>query len=254
MKTNFLIFATLLLFSCNKKKFFDGPDSYTDNFESYLSADSLIDGANQKWSFFQITYAENSVSIDTTIFHSGGKSLRSVAGKTIDGDGVSKASINKHKMAFWEKDIVVIDAWYYIEGNDNAQWLFLIDLEEQSAIGAGPGMRLALVDNALRVEYKYNNPDVVQASGQEKQFPRNQWVNLRLEIKLSQKKKGYVKVWQDGILILDKDKEITLPDDILYFQQGTKGMYSSIEFGVTANTVDNSMTVFVDDISVSKIN
>ena len=135
-----------------------------------------------------------------------------------------------------------------------ADWIFLFDLEEKTAIGAGPGMRLALENDFLLVEHKYLNPDIRQTKNEEISFPRDQWVNIRFETKLSQKKKGYVKVWQDEILILEQSSWKTLPTDMLYFQQGTKGMYSQIEFGVTANTRDNPMTVYVDDINVKILN
>ena len=89
-------------------------------------------------------------------------------------------------------------------------------MEEQAFIGAGPGMRLALVDNQLRVEYKFNEKDIVQTSGQEIDFPRNQWVELIWEVKLSQKNNGTVKLWQNGQLIIDGNNKRTLPKDVLY--------------------------------------
>lgn len=251
MRAGFIIILICAVIAgCNKKKHFDGPNSYADGFENYSTIDDLVDGNDDRWSFFQQSRDENSLTIDTTIYHTGGKSFKSSAIASSDADGASKASINKQNMAFWEGETVVADMWYYIEGTENAKWLFLFDLEEQTAIGAGPGMRLAMVNNQLRVEHKYPNPDIVQAEGNEIDVPRNQWVNIRFETKLSKKKRGYVKVWQDGILILEQDKWKTLPKDILYVNQGTKGMYSQIEFGVTANSKDNPMTVYVDDIDV----
>ena len=65
----------IILFSCNKKELFKGPNSYSDNFESYTFANDLIDGNNKNWSFFQKTYSENSIEVDTTIFRSGRKSI-----------------------------------------------------------------------------------------------------------------------------------------------------------------------------------
>ena len=126
-------------------------------------------------------------------------------------------------------------------------------MEEQAFIGAGPGMRLALVDNQLRVEYKFNEKDIVQTSGQEIDFPRNQWVELIWEAKLSQKNKGTVKLWQNGQLIIDGINKRTLPKDVLYSLQGTKGMYSSIEIGITANSRDNDLTIWADDVTIERI-
>ena len=250
MKKLSILLLLLVFGACNTEKIFEGPNFYVDNFENYTVIDDLIDGDNVRWSFFQNTFSENTIEVDTTIFHTGKRSIKFTAANSNKSQGASKASINKQFMAFWEGEVVSIDFWYYIVGTNKADWLFLFDLEEKTAIGAGPGMRLALEDNKLLVEHKYPNPDIRQPKDGGVEFPRDQWVNIRFEAKLAQKKKGYVKVWQDGKLILEQYNWKTLPSDILYFQQGTKGMYSQIEFGITANTHDNPMVAYVDDISV----
>ena len=248
---SFLIIS-LALTSCNKKKFFDGPDSYDDSFEDYQSTDDMIAEENDvHWSFFQLTQTGNNVLLDTTIIHTGNNSFKAIAIASTQ-DKVSKSSVSKQNMAFWEKETMHLSAWYYLEGTGSAQWLFIMDLEEQAAIGAGPGIRLAIVDGALRVEHKFFNDDIIQ-QGTPMLFPRDQWVHVELEVKLSQKKKGYVKVWQNGTLIINQDKWKTLPKDFLYNQQGTKGMYSSIEFGITANTKDHNTVLYVDDVSVKRV-
>ncbi|MFM7769012.1 MAG: hypothetical protein ACKO8Q_00460 [Bacteroidota bacterium] len=72
------------------------------------------------------------------------------------------------------------------------------------------------------------------------------------EIQLSRKNKGVVRLWQNGQLIIEKHEVRTLPKDFLYFQQGTKGMYSSCEIGITANSKDNDASVWVDEIRFEK--
>ena len=157
-------------------------------------------------------------------------------------------------MAFYEGDIVHVEMWYYIEGTQNAEWLFLFDIEEQAAIGAGPGIRLAMVEDEIVVEHKYFNPNIFQIEGSEKKVPRNEWFKITFEAELSQKEKGYIKVWQNDTLIIEQQNWRTLPKDALYFQQGTKGMYSSIEFGLTANSKDNPLIIYLDDVSIKKLN
>lgn len=250
MRNLLLLSLLLLALGCNKAKLFDGPDSYADDFEQYATTADLVDGDDQFWSYFQETYPNNSVSLDSSFSRSGSQCMVFRAEFATAEGGASKASMAKQKMAFFEGDTASISAWYYIEGDAAAQWMFLMDFEEQAAIGAGPGMRLALVDDAITLEHKYPNPNVHQPSGEEILFPRDQWVHLRMETLLSQRKDGYVKVYQDGALIIDQDEWNTLPKDILYFQQGTKGMYTSIEFGITANTSDSPMTIYVDDVVV----
>lgn len=247
------IFFIVLFAGCNKEKYFDGPNYYQDGFESYAEKADMLLPDDLFWSFTQITKSENSIAIDTTKAHSGNNSLKFKAAKSTE-EALSKCSIAKQNMAFWEGETMRVSAWYYLEGTQNAEWLFLFDLEEQAPVGAGPGMRLALVKNQLRVEYKFNEKDILQTAGQEVNFPRNQWVELIWEVKLSQKNKGTVKLWQDGTLIIDTHNNRTLPKDILYSLQGTKGMYSSIEIGITANSRDNDLRVWVDDIIFEKIN
>lgn len=154
---------------------------FQDDFESYSTLSDLLLADDQLWSFTQLTRGENNITIDTTKVHSGNKSLKFVA-KISDNEGASKSSIAKQNMAFWDGETVRMSVWYFIEGTNSLEWLFLMDLEEQTAIGAGPGIRLALVDNKLRVEYKFNEKDITQPTGQEIDFPRNQWVELIWEV------------------------------------------------------------------------
>lgn len=247
MRLSIVFVLLILLVACNKKKRFDGPNSYADGFEWYANVDALIDGEDNLWSFFQVTKEENTISIDTSIVHSGNQSLR-FYGIANDSE-VSKCSINKQFMAFWEEETVVVDFWCYLEGNEDIDWLFIFDLEEKIPVGAGPGMRLAIVENKLLLEHKYPKPNVEQ-EGSGIIFPRNQWVHITFETLLSRKDKGYVRVYQDDQLVLRVDNWQTLPKDLLYAQQGTKGMYDQIEFGLTANADDNAHVMYIDDVQV----
>lgn len=253
-KIAIILLAVAMIFSgCKKEDFFNGPNFFEDDFESYATLNDMLLPDDQIWSFTQRTRAENHIAIDSSKSHTGNKSLKFIAKKS-DKEGASKSSIAKHNMAFWDGETVRMSAWYFIDGTNPLEWLFLMDLEEQTAIGAGPGMRLAMVDNKLRVEYKFDEKDITQPTGQEIDFPRNQWVQLVWEIKLSQKNKGSVRLWQNGKLIIDSKNNRTLPKDILYFQQGTKGMYSSCEIGITANSKENDLAIWIDDIKFEKIN
>ncbi len=247
------ILLLLLLTGCDKHKWFDGPDFYADDFESYLVTDSLLQPADKHWSFTQITQSGNQVNIDSSFGHNGHQCLKFYAQKT-DDNGASKASIAKQHMAFWEGETVRLSAWYYLADTLPHQWLFLMDLEEQTAVGAGPGMRLALVDNALRIEYKFNEKDILQTVTPALLFPRNKWVHVVWEVTLSQKNKGVVKLFQNNELLINASGKKTLPTDILYFQQGTKGQYSSCEIGITANSSDGPCLLYVDDVTFEKVN
>lgn len=250
-----IIVLIALIMGCSKEKYNNGSTYFEDNFEPYLSLTDLLTPNDQLWTNTEITSTENILTIDTTLVHSGNKSLKFFAKKSTEGY-ISKCSISKRHLTFKNKETVKITAWYYIEGTESAEYLFLVDLEEQTAIGAHPGMRLSLSNNQLFVEYKFFDvkDNIFQPMENEVDFPRNQWVELIWEMNLSKKNKGYVKLWQNGQLIIDKKNIRTLPKDVLYFTQGTKGMYSSIEYGITANTIENDITVFIDDIKIEKTN
>lgn len=247
-----IISIVLLVISCNKKEKFDGPNFYEDGFESYDVIDSVLDGNNVRWSFFQNNKDGNQISIDSMITHNGNRSVKSEAVKSFN-DQTSKASINKQYMAFWEGDVVRTEFWVYLVGNDPAQWMFIFDLEEKTPIGAGAGMRLALVDEEITLEHKYPNPNVHQPDETAIKFPRDQWVKVTFETLLSTKKKGYVKVWQNDTLVIEQDQWKTLPKDLLYVNQGSRKGYSQIEYGITANSSDFDQVMYVDDIKVEVI-
>lgn len=249
-----LLFGVLivLLLSCNKKKHFGGPNSFSDDFESYSSFDELLISDDVNWSSTQQTYDANTISLSTEQAHSGTSSLKFDAVVSKD-DQLSKCSIFKQKMAFFEGETVRSTIWYYIEGEQELDWLFLLDLEEQTAIGAGPGMRVANVGtgNYGTVEFKFKEANLTQETHS---FPRNQWFKITLETHLSQKKKGWVRLYLDDQMIIEEKNTRTLPKDILYNLQGTKGMYSSIEIGITANSFSNAAVVYADDFSIEVIN
>jgi len=251
MKGLIYIAMLALLVGCSKTKHFDGPNYYQDGFESYTEYDDLLVNDDSLWSFTQLTKAENTISIDSTFSYAGNKSLK-FSDKGSNGD-LSKCSIAKQNMAFWDGEWVRMKAMYYLADTAALNWLFLMDIEEQAAISAGPGMRLALVDNQLRVEHKFLESDLTQSAGQEVEFPRDQWVEVVWEILLSHKEEGKVRLYQDGQLIIEADQRNTLPQDILYFQQGTKGMYSSFEIGITANPTDTDLLLWMDDVSIEMI-
>jgi len=243
----------VLLSACNKEKFFDGPDFFQNDLEGYGSLDDLLLPDDEIWSFTQLTRDGNNIIIDSNFSHSGINSLKFTAKKS-DEEGASKSSIVKQNMAFWDGETIRMSAWYFIQGTQSLEWLFIMDMEEQVPIGAGPGMRLAMQNDQLCVEHKFNEKDLYQSEETGIDFPRNQWVEVIWEVKLSQKNKGAVKLWQDGELIINSDNVRTLPKDILYFMQGTKGMYSSCEIGITANSKDNDLTIWVDDVKFEKVN
>ncbi|MEZ5069898.1 MAG: heparin lyase I family protein [Bacteroidales bacterium] len=244
------LLTIIAIFGCNKEKLLDGKNSIYEDFETVNNIDELLQNGN--WEYYQQTEPSSYIGINNSNPHSGNNCLKIFATKGT----VSKSDIVNNKMAFWENDIVQISAWFYIEDTNMINYLFLFDIEEIVSVGANPGIRVAIDDEGfLLIERnKYGETTLHQTEATRTQFPRNQWVELSMEIKLQQKEKGYIRLWQDGVLLINVENTQTLPTDKLYFIQGTKGMYQSVQIGVTATTSDSDVIMYIDDIEIMKIN
>ncbi len=254
MKHLLITVVGLIIFSsCNPEIFFDGPNQLMEDFEEVDSLSDLI-GDNGNWTFLQTTGNGNIATIDTTNVHSGLQSMRFVG---VRSESItSKSDLANNGLAFHKGKVVRASVWYFIEGEQNLDYLFLFDIEESVAIGLGPGVRIAIAgeEGHLVVERnKFGQRTIRQEQGQEISFPRNEWVKLGLEMKLEQKKTGYIKVWQNDTLVIDANNEQTLPRDNQFFRQGTKGIYNSIQVGITASSTENDAVLYVDDISVEEL-
>lgn len=254
MKTSILSSIVLTLFcsACFQDEILEGKTSINENFESIRSYEELIEGTDPNWIFFQITEGQNTIAIDTSLALQGKQCLKFFA--VPSNNGASKCDIANNNMIFQAGEIFRFSAYFYLEGEEALDDIFLFDLEESTAIGAGPGIRLALdrQEGFLKIERKKMlEADIRQASGEEIVFPRNQWVLVVLEIKLSQKKEGSIKLYQDGTLLIEANNVRTLPVDKLTIIQGSRGIYNSVQVGITANSPLNPATLYVDDISIS---
>ncbi len=247
----YILFIALLTGSCQKREQDD--NFLSEDFEGITSTDQLFPDDDSRWSFYQQTESVNSISLDTTHEHGGAQCLKIYA--KASGEGASKSDLARNHLFFKKGETVIFSAWYYIETTGSLDYLFLFDLEENAAIGAGPGLRFALEgkEGCLVVERKKMLQGTLRQDESSKvAFPTNQWVNLQIEVKLEQKKKGYIKVWQDNALLIEESDIQTMPKDRLYFIQGTKGVYDNAQVGITANTHDNEMVLYVDDILLKK--
>jgi len=250
MKQYLVIIITLLLASCSKEDI--GSSGFSDDFESYSTALALFDATN--WTYFEQTYTDNTVEIVHDTVFSGGNAIR-LFSKMGESKTVSKADLASHDVVLFRKnDVIHVSFYMMITGNQSIDKLFILDIEDAASISSGPGIRLLLdPDNALVVErHKMNFSNISQNSNTKVPFPRNQWVKIVFECKLSPHQKGYVKLWQDDQLLIDKDKIITLPSDLLYVTQGTHRYYRNVEVGITANNTGSSVSMFLDKFSVWK--
>ncbi|MEL6591800.1 MAG: hypothetical protein AAFQ68_17030, partial [Bacteroidota bacterium] len=98
---------------------------------------------------------------------------------------------------------------------------------------------------------KMLEPTLFQPKESRIPFPRDEWVEVRWEMLLSQKNEGWVKIWQNGQLLIDVLDTPTLPRDRLTLIQGTHNYYHSLQVGITANSQRNPCVLYIDDVSIS---
>ncbi|MFN8712265.1 MAG: heparin lyase I family protein [Bacteroidota bacterium] len=257
MKKTLLILLILLIpfiTGCYKAKrdyLSNAISDFSDGFETYTSVSEFI--GTDIWNGSQLTISGNELTIDTTVVHSGNKSLKCSA-TTTQGDVVSKAGILKNNLGIEEGGVFYFECWYYLESIQPKN-IFIADFEEPAAISSSPGFRLMLnEEGALCVERrKMTESTLQQTVEQPRIFPLQQWVRIQLEVKLSQRNKGYIKLWQNGELILDHDKVQTMPRDMIYVTQGTSGVFRQVEIGLTANGSGAPAILYVDDFVIRKI-
>lgn len=254
MRNFVAICFVMLCVSCMKRKdeyLKNATTQFQEDFEAYNETDELFDPG--QWGATQLTLGDNHITIDTQIVHGGSRSLK-MSATTTAGDVVSKASIFKNDFGILEGERLVIDAWFYLE-SDNPKDFFLLDLEDPAVISSSPGVRLMINENgALCVERRKINASTLQQNqGQEKTFPLNQWVRLTVEIKLHQRRKGSIALWQNDELLLNHENVQTLPRDLLYITQGTSGILRQVEIGITANSSGSPATLFIDDLSIRRV-
>lgn len=173
------------------------------------------------------------------------KSLKFVAEKQ---DGTVKSSLSKQDVEFKKWDTVIFSAYYYLEGSENINDIYLFDLEVDPSnwflYKWSPGRRIFLDSREWIASdlWKWIKNDTKYQKNHIK-FPQDVWVHLQAEIYLSDNTNGNIKIWQDNKLIMNENG-ITLPKDDL--------PYSSIEVWLSANVSGTSQVLYMDDIQLSK--
>lgn len=251
----YLSVAILFAFSaCTERRIAAWESSLTDDFETVSNVAELIEGETANWKYLQQTRDQNIISIDQTNPHSGLQCLRFTAEPSIDG--ASKSDIAHNRLLFRASEKVQFTGWYYIEGTADLSYVFLMDLEEDAAIGAGPGIRIALEDSVGYLVLERNKlleKTLYQEANSKVAFPRDQWVEIRMEVLLAQGDAGTIKIWQNDQLLIDVADTPTLPSDKLTVIQGTHNFYHNLQVGITANSFASPCVMYIDDIEIKVI-
>lgn len=272
MKKIVLLGFVIIMTACNKD------DNATIEVESevdYLFEDGfettgndlieLFPNDGSRWSNLQQVNpdnGENEIDIESTITNQGNNSLRIYA--EASDNTLSKADIEKGGFNAPEGSTVRISANFYIVSTDNIENLLLIDLECCSCWDPNisdnqcPGIRIMMKDNDhLSIERgKILNSTIEQS---DISFPRNEWVNVIWELKLSPNDDGINKLFvnnQEAIA----ENGINMPNASLFeaefansgidFELQEPVFYERLQIGATANPTQFGVELFIDDVKI----
>lgn len=237
---------------------------FEDGFEGAANPRDLLHASGRRWTFQQLTHSSNAIQVTTERAHTGRQSLKLVA--IASTRPVSKASIEKGSLMLPEGKTMTMSAWFYIPSGQSLDQVFLMDLECQSCWpdkgkhpNTSPGLRVMLTGAAgvpvvERGKIGYRNGSFRQASGREVAVPRDRWFKLDWVLFLSSGETGRAELIIDGRRVLSTTG-ITLPNRELFRGLGIELkptlLYDRVQFGITANPAAGTVTMFVDDVSVS---
>ncbi len=270
MKKLILIGFVLISTSCSKD---DNVTPTIENSVDYLFEDGfettgndlleLFPNDESRWSNLQQVdpdSGENEIDIESTITYEGNNSLRIYA--EASDNTLSKADIEKSGFSAPEGSTVSISANFYIASLENLENLLLIDLECCSCWDPTvpnnqcPGIRLMMKDNDhLSIERgKILSSTIVQSNVA---FPRNEWVNVVWEMKLSQDDVGINKLLINNQEVISENG-INMPNVSLFetefanngidFELLEPLFYERFQIGATANPTEFGIELFVDDV------
>ena len=216
-------------------------NSFADDFETGI--ERKVEGWHQQMKLASGSNAgspSNRVETSEEQVHSGQFALKTLTPK--DSRDLQKAAVLRELFFFPPGSDFWFSAWYFIPGKSNIENLFIFDLEATGR--SGVGRRLMFTGSQgryLMLEGKRSTGPQYAQTKTPVPFPRDQWVHLKLHLHLSPDHAGTVKLWQDGMLILNKQGS-NIPRDTFY---------DRIEVGQTANSTHQEQIVYVDDVRVS---
>ena len=223
------------------------PFVFRDGFEGSAKTEDLFPADSSRWQGLEIEsttgLASNSVTLTTERVHSGTNALKCVAAP-FDGRRASEADIEREGLRFVKGDHVWFSAWFWLEGGTESSSIFLWDLESTSLRNA-PGRRLFLQNGEMVASDlgKWWTAKKFRAVGGAPKFPKNQWVEVKIHLRLSDGADGQMQVWQDGVKVLDETGK-TLPR--------ARTVYDRMQVGLTASSGrSQTQTLFVDDVVLS---
>jgi hypothetical protein len=229
--------------------------TFRENFEGLATTQELFNAnrwesstvdpgrAGQPYNYYNLG---NRLTVSSARAYTGLAAIRCYAVPSLTE--VSKTSLTKGNMLFIKGDDVYISGRFFIENTPSVYdggGTTLFDLEATHFVGS-PGVRLIFRQgDSLAFEMELPKVQFKQDSARAVRFPTGRWVKVDAQVTLSENAAvGRVRIWQDGLLVLDKLGP-TLPV--------ADAIYDRFEVGISAiaKGAQYAKTVHVDDIGIS---
>mgnify|MGYP000915329201 CR=1 FL=1 len=248
----FLILAVMgLTHACTKEEVIVQYSSIQADFERMGSADELLQSPHN-WESYGISRAVNRAAIVSDTFYSGNAAIRFHA-ETNQPNGVSSSALNSNENLFLREEMVFsIDCRIMIPSYSSPNNLDIMRLEANPSADGPSGVSFFLdEDGALSLDRSAMGPsNIHQEVGTKNAFPTNQWVHMHIDYLADARSRGYVKIWQDEVLVLEALSTETMPKAKLHLSEKGKNYFSKLSFGILSNGSGLPTTLFWDDFSV----
>ncbi|MGL1886003.1 MAG: hypothetical protein OCD76_05770 [Reichenbachiella sp.] len=264
-----IIFILLIISSCSKV---DSPIPtdeviylFEDGFETQGNAlEELLPSNGSRWTNIQQVNPDNGINaieIESNLVLEGNSSLRIFA--SASDSTLSKADIEKGGFIAPEGATIRIETNFYIASTENLENLLLIDLEccacwdPTVPDNQCPGIRLMMKSNDfLSIERgKILGATITQTAIA---FPRNEWVNVVWEMKLSPNNDGVNKLFINDHEAIS-ESGMNMPNaSIFEIEFATHGIdfelqeaaYERVQVGATANPTLFDIEMYIDQVKL----
>ncbi|MEM6844306.1 MAG: heparin lyase I family protein [Bacteroidota bacterium] len=269
-KLGFLPLLLLTIVACQSDEAPNVVDSayqFQDGFEvNEGEFSNLFPDDESRWTNIQLVHpaqAENEIGLTTDLVRDGTYALRIVANPS--SDIVSKSGIEKGGFSAPVGSTVTIEVDVYLNSTSNIKNLLLIDLECCSCWDPSvpnnqcPGIRLMISgdDDYLAIERgKILGATLTQTSTR---FPRQKWVHLIWQMKLSPEEDGENKLFINDREVISTTG-MNLPNAAIFKEEAAQQnidftlqqplQYERVQVGATANSSEHPVELFIDNFSL----
>jgi hypothetical protein len=199
----------------------------------------------------RVPEASNALEISRTQSASQPHSLKATAAPS--DSIVSKASVERKGFDFREGDELQFQASFFIEPGADLDELYLMDIECGTCYSQAPGPRLKIAQGILSIDRgKLGFAGSFKAIAAT--IRTGEWFEIRWNMILGKNAGGKSLIFLNGKKVMDT-VGTNMPDRSVFLENGVTletEKLEQFEIGVTANSSTKPVTLYVDDVSVTR--